>query len=141
MVPDCVDLTAKAKAYAVAHHINICGLGVAATTVGPRPMNEVYGDCGASGIYLTYGGGDVAYFSYGFNSTVGDADYRDLVIHWTGANTGSFTDASVMFDYVYNGFYSAHFNPGTTTAILGGTIEIWWGLTCYMAGPTSTITM
>ena len=143
MIPDYADLSSAARSYAAEHNVNVCGLSGSARLPGAvTPLNEVPGDCGSSSMYMGKAGGSTAWISYGFDSSIGDADFRALGVAWSGgATSGNYPDVSAMFDYVYSNSIVVNPGYGNAHAALLGTIETWWGLTCYMKGPTASITI
>ena len=129
LVPDCANLTASARQYAIDHNIKICGLN--STT-----RNTVPGLCGSSGIFIYQGpSSGQARINYGFSSTVGTIVTRSLVVSWAGAVSGSYTDFSLMGATSYSNNIVRTTGRGLAGADLGGTVLTSWGLVCYMNGP------
>ncbi len=142
MVPDCDGLTQQARAYAISHGINVCGLNVSATG-GVTTQNTVAGTCGTSTILLNkIGGGNTLSVNYGFNSTLGPAALRSIVVSVgsTSGSSGGWADVSPMASNVYSAARLQTFpRHATALASLDGTITLAWGLVCYLKGPKASL--
>ena len=134
MEVDCANITAEAEAYAIENDINICGLGE------DTNRGTVTSNCGTSTILLNrIGGGRTLSVNYGFYSSLGDVIFRNLwvAVGSGGGSVGGWGDVSGMFHYVYNGARLQTFPSGMAYAQLGGTVNLWWGLTCVLGQPTA----
>lgn len=140
MVPDCENLTQGAREYLVAHEIDLCGV---LDESGPiRPFDIRAGLCGSSGIEAYQAGGANILIQYGFQSTVGNMVFRALEVHWAGTSGSDWMlDFSPMNATTYNGSTIRYTGFGQAGVALGGTATTFYGLTCYLLGPTDVITV
>jgi hypothetical protein len=135
MTLDCVHMTASVHHYAVTHGYCPTGNGVS------------YGNCGDSWIYIyDGGGGGFAAITYGFDSSLGPAAARNLIINWYNwdqAISGSYSDASGFWPPTAN--YSngiwEQTGGGWVTTTMGGHILLAWGAVCDILSPSDGATI
>jgi len=135
MTLDCVNMTARAKAYALAHHY--CTVGRGAT-----PNSTTYGDCGSSWLLMWNEGGGYADFSHGFQSSLGNVVYRSLGINWTNWSTGgshSFGDSGWMNSSYYSADTWDYTLAGYVTGSMSGWVQLIWGGQCTIVPPSDSV--
>jgi hypothetical protein len=131
--PDCTEVSAKARAYIVTHNLGICGItGSNGLKISPQVAVAIH--CGYANITDSWVGGGYTSLEWSVTSTVGEMDYRDLYISWSGSNgnAGSDLDLSAMLAGSYTKNPPLEINSGFNAyATMNGTVTIWYGLTCY----------
>lgn len=142
MVPDCAGISAQARAYAISHNIQVCGLN-SPTSGGMTTQNTVAGTCGTSTILLNkVGGGNTLSVNWGFYSSLGPVSVRTLtvVVGSTAGSSGGWADWSPMYSNVYSAARLQTFpRHATALASLDGTVTLAWGLICLMKGPKASL--
>jgi hypothetical protein len=137
MTLDCAALTGKVLQYAVKHdYCTAGGNGVA-------PQDTVSGNCGTSEVYIENDGNGYGVIIYGFASSQGTVVYRDLTIGWGGNLAEGIHDDN---GWMYSTSYYATTNEvypgaGPAYADMGGSVQLLWGATCYIAEPYSITTI
>jgi hypothetical protein len=135
MTLDCVDLTPKARQYALSH--GYCPKTVASGSV--EPYNTVSGNCGSSWIYIyPWGYAGEANVKYGFSSSKGTVVHRYLNGYWDSSNglDGAWTDSGFMASSSYSKTRTINAGRGWMYASLSGYVTLWWGGTCYLLVPS-----
>jgi hypothetical protein len=130
MTLDCVNMTAKARAYAVAHEY--------CPSEGGLANNTVYGNCGSSWIYIhPWGYAGEADVSYGFSSSKGTVIHRALYGYWDSTNglDGSWSNIAYMASSRYSTSRNINAGRGTMYATVDGVVTLWWGGQCYLLSP------
>jgi hypothetical protein len=131
-------LTSEAAAYIVANEIDICGLLDPEGDVASRDYRN--GFCGSSGIQAYQAPGANIHIEYGCTSTVGIMVLRALEVEWAGSAAGDYMlDFSAMAAATYSSSTVGYTGTGLAETGLYGTATTAYGLTCYMAGPVSSI--
>lgn len=143
MTPECNNLSASTAAYIQDHGIQVCGYNQSATQGGIHPDGYATGNCGSSYVFIYDNNGGTADVAYGFNSTIGNMVYRNLVITWSGDEaSGSFPDAAFMNNFTYNSPLRLIIpGYGPAGAHLGGSATTFYGLTCSMVGAIANTTL
>jgi hypothetical protein len=135
MTLDCVDMTPKARQYALSH--GYCPKTVASGSV--EPYNTVSGNCGSSWIYIyPWGYAGEANVKYGFSSSKGTVVHRYLNGYWDSSNglDGAWTDSGFMASSSYSKTRTINAGRGWMYASLSGYVTLWWGGTCYLLVPS-----
>jgi hypothetical protein len=134
LVLDCTHMSAAAHRYAVAHHY--CGPN------SPKPNDTVCGNCGCSFIDLFNRSRGYAGMYYGFKSSKGTVIHRSLAVNWanfTKGNAGGWGDSGFMASSSYSADRHVDTHAGIVSAVLSGSVTLWWGASCTLLEPTSTV--
>lgn len=124
---DCAHLSAEARKYATAH--SLCAGGAGTNDRTPP------GDCGTSQIYVYNAYNSNAQFDWGFDSTQGTVVGHALTIGYQiNGGSASFDDIGTPFVSVYRNSETRWTGTGYLTTQLTGTVLLWWGATCTVAG-------
>jgi hypothetical protein len=136
---DCVNMTAQARQYAVAHHY--CPAAGAGTAM-PYSTGYASGDCGTSFISIVDEGGGYARFSWGFSSSLGTVAYRGLGVNWLNerfGNFGGWPDNKFMWSSGYSSTpRTVGTGEGNVFGDVTGYVVLWWGGTCDLLAPETT---
>jgi hypothetical protein len=134
---DCVNMTATAREYAVAH--KLCAAGGGAT-----PQDYRSGTCGYSYIWLydanvpSYSG--YAFTRYGYGSYLGPVATHWLTVTWfnwsTGGAPGTWTDVHANGLTYYDSNKTFYTHTGWVTIHMTGSVILDWGGTCVLLSPT-----
>lgn len=135
---DCSHITPAGLAYLQAHNVTACG--VVAKGAKPAVTDTARGNCGLSSITMNNLGGGKAHIRWGFASTIGVANERDLNVEWYNDNTdksGNIPDLFPMASENYtSNWYTETTGKGESGAQVSGVILVDFGiLSCTLAVP------
>ena len=134
LAPDCASLTTKARSYLSSHNIDVCGVGATSTTSAAQAA-AVGIACGYASITDVPHHSGYTQLRWNVTSTVGEMSSRLLFVNWNGSNgsAGSINDWGAMLQSSWTN--TAVVPSGfSANASLGGSVHIWYGLTCYAVG-------
>lgn len=111
------------------------------TKTDPSGLDEIWGNCGYSYLYMRNAYHGDCLFRYGFGSDRGSVVYRHLQNGWSNWTRGNWgytpLDAEWMWSSTYNTSRTVYTRSGYVSGVLYGYVEVWWGLFCYIEWPTS----
>lgn len=135
MILDCDALSESALEYARSQ--DLCLHNHAQGNIAPEDVK--YGDCGWSSLFIHNLGGGNARFDMAAYSSKGAIVSVNYNVNWHNWNSGANGDVPGT-DYPFSSSWSkseqTYTGPGSVTAVMTGTVTLWWGGVCRFLNPT-----